>query len=111
MQEYLRGLGDTDQWFGDRTHLGEMLNRIDAAVFEAYDLPPRLERELLEFFRDAERPTAHQWEHWLPEGFQPFIPLHKLISEEYQKATQPWVQKVFKPLPPDEAARLREYMD
>jgi hypothetical protein len=89
----------------------KLLLEIDAQILRAYDLPPRLERRLLEYFRGETRPTVHEWEHWFPEGFQPFIPLYKFISEEYQKATQPWIQKVFKPLPPDEAARLREYMD
>jgi hypothetical protein len=87
------------------------LTRIDAAVLEAYDLPPRVERELLEFFRHEERPVAHAWKHWLPDRFEPFIPLHEFVSEQYQKATQPWIQEVFKPLPPEEVEALREYMD
>jgi hypothetical protein len=91
--------------------LAKLLTRIDAVVLKAYDLPPRVERELLEFFRHEERPVDHAWEHWLPEGFVPFIPLHEFVSEQYQKATQPWTQEVFKPLPPEEVEALREYMD
>jgi hypothetical protein len=53
----------------------ELLNYIDALVLRAYDLPPRLERELLEFFRDARRPTLHPWHHWFPADFNPAIPL------------------------------------
>jgi hypothetical protein len=91
--------------------LPHLLSQIDAAVLKAYDLPPRLERELLELFRGEKRPVAHDWEHWLPEDFKPFIPLHEYLSEDYRRATEPWVQEVFKPLPSDEAAALREYMD
>ncbi len=95
----------------DENQLLEMLHRIDAAVLKAYDLPPRLERELLDHFKNTERPAAHPWEHWLPDRFEPFIPLHEFLSSEYQKATKPWVQEVFRPLPSDEADAFREYMD
>jgi hypothetical protein len=95
----------------DDGELITLLHRIDAAVLKAYDLPPRLERELLELFRDTKRPVGHQWTHWLPERFEPFIPLHEFVSEQYHKATQPWTQEVFKPLPPEEVEALREYMD
>src|ERR1700730_3652744 len=41
--------------------LNNLLMRIDAAVLEAYELPPRLEREMLETFRTSTRPTMHGW--------------------------------------------------
>lgn len=86
-----------------------LLDQIDAAVLKAYDLPPRLERELLEQFRNAERPTVHPWSHWLPDDFAPAIPLHEYLSTEYSKATRNWVLDVFTTLPEAEAAQLREY--
>jgi hypothetical protein len=89
----------------------ETLHQIDAAVLKAYDLPPRLERELLDCFASTARPTAHPWKHWLPPNFAPFIPLHEFLSQEYKKATQPWVQETFKPLPPEEADAILKYMD
>jgi type I restriction-modification system DNA methylase subunit len=88
-----------------------LLQEIDALVLKAYDLPPRLEKELLELFRDTKRPTLHEWKHWLPADFAPFIPLHEFLSDQYSVATGPWIQEVFEPLPPDEANALREYMD
>lgn len=88
-----------------------LLDQIDAVVLRAYDLPPRLERELLEQFRNAERPTVHPWRHWLPEGFGPAIPLYEYFSEEYTKATRNWVSDVFTTLPDAEAEQLREYME
>lgn len=108
--EYCRTVTDHFE-LGDRPNLQHLLELIDATVLEAYDLPPKIERELLEFFRGAERPVAHAWKHWLPEGFRPFIPLSEYFSVEYRKATQPWIQEVIKPLPPEEAAALREYLD
>jgi hypothetical protein len=88
-----------------------LLDQIDALVLKAYDLPPRLEKELLEYFRDARRPTLHDWTHWFPKDFAPFIPLHRFLSDEYKVATSGWVLNVFKPLPKDEAGAIREYLD
>jgi hypothetical protein len=88
-----------------------LLNQIDALVLKAYDLPPRLERELLEFFREEKRPTLHEWMHWLPKEFSPFIPLHRYLSDEYRRSKSGWVLDVFKPLPNDEANSVRDYME
>lgn len=88
-----------------------LLNQIDALVLKAYDLPPRLERELLEFFRHAKRPARHEWKHWLPGDFEPFIPLHRFLSDEYKVATSGWVLDIFKPLPENEADAIREYLE
>jgi hypothetical protein len=87
-----------------------LLNRIDALVLKAYNLPPRLERELLEFFRGARRPTLHSWQHWLPDGFGPALPLYEYLSGDYEKMAGNWVLDVFTPLPPEEATLLRDYL-
>ena len=39
----------------------DVILEIDAAVLAAYDLPPRLERELLRFFGAAARPVQGEW--------------------------------------------------
>ena len=88
-----------------------LLNLIDALVLKAYDLPPRLERELLEYFRAAHRPTLHPWRHWLPDDFGPALPLSEYLSGEYAKMAGDWVLDIFTPLPPEEAALLRDYFD
>jgi type I restriction-modification system DNA methylase subunit len=87
------------------------LYEIDATVLEAYDLSPRLERRLLEYFRDERRPTLHDWTRWFPPDFQAYLPLHRYLSDELKTAASGWVLKVFKPLPEQEAASLREYLD
>ena len=109
--EYLRLLESNEIVLGYNSRLTEVLALIDAAVLESYDLPPHLEHELLEHFRGAHRPVAHDWQHWYPEEFKAFIPLHRYLSDEYRVATSGWVLEVFKPLPEDEASALREYLD
>jgi hypothetical protein len=88
-----------------------LLNQIDAMVLKAYDLPPRLEKMLLEQFRDTERPTLHLWAHWFPRDFQSFIPLHEYYSDEYRKSKNNWPLKVFVPLPESEATALSQALE
>jgi hypothetical protein len=87
-----------------------LLSHIDTLVLKAYDLPPRLERELLEFFRGARRPTLHPWRHWLPDDFGPALPLYEYLSADYARMAGNWVLDVFTPLPPEEATLLRDYL-
>jgi len=91
--------------------LNKLLTEIDAAVLQAYDLPPRLERHLLDYFRGYERPVMHPFAGWLPEDYSPFIPLHEYLDKEYKKVTGRWVRDVFKPLTPLEAKLLQDYLD
>jgi hypothetical protein len=113
VQSYVAILREQTDLFADA--LGERankaLNDIDAAILEAYDLPPRLERTLLEYFRGDERPTLHRWTHWFPVGFNPFIPLHEYISAEYHRSAGQWVIEVFTPLPESEVVALRKCLD
>jgi hypothetical protein len=108
--EYMGMLARPELFTNQDDRLLNVLHKIDAAILAGYDLPPRLERQLLEFFRHAPRPVRHPWRDWFPTDFKPFIPLHEFVSEEFHKTTQPWVQKVFQPLPPEEAEILK-YMD
>jgi hypothetical protein len=94
----------------DADAVQDALTRIDAGVLEAYDLPPRLEREMLETFRASLRPTVHDWSHWLPEGFRPFIPLHEFVSGQYRQATGNWLSASIEPWPEREAAAIREIL-
>jgi hypothetical protein len=97
--------------FASQQHLSRMLAEIDAMVLRAYDLPPRLEKVLLEKFRGSTRPVAHKWEHWFPDDFESFLPLHRYLSDEFQVATSGWVTRVFMPLPQAEAEAVREFLE
>jgi hypothetical protein len=67
----------------------EVLLAIDAAILRAYGLPPRMERELLDFFRDATtpRPVPFTFGQYFPDSFVPTIPLWMFISDEYKKCS------------------------
>ena len=93
------------------SELSDLLSLIDAAVLEAYDLPPRLERRLLEFFRGAARPVPHPWEFWFPQDHQSFTPLQEYLAQGYSRLGGNWITDVFQPLPEKEAGFLREALD
>ncbi|MEK6286681.1 MAG: hypothetical protein AABO57_13150 [Acidobacteriota bacterium] len=59
---------------------------IDAEILLAYDLPKTLERELLDTFQDYERPIPVKFGGYYPRDFDAYIPLHELISPEFEEA-------------------------
>ena len=64
----------------------QTLMKIDGLILKAYDLPPRLERQLLDLFDGWERRGVDfEFERYFPEGFESWIPLHEYLSEEYQR--------------------------
>ncbi len=66
--------------------LKKLLLRLDAAILKAYDLPPVLERELLDLFQGAPRPAPFEFNGYYPRNFTAYLPLHELLSEEFQEA-------------------------
>ncbi len=71
---------------------------IDAEVMRLYDLPPRLERRVLDLFIGWERKGVDfKLDRYFPQGFESWIPLHEYLSEEYQRSTpsfvNEWVEK------------------
>lgn len=63
----------------------QALLQIDALVLKGYNLPPRLERQLLDFFRGEERPVPFAFNEYFPASFSATIPLWLYISPEYKK--------------------------
>ena len=75
--------------YGDESSIAEeakqALLRIDALVLKGYNLPPRLERQLLDFFRGSERSVPFAFDEYFPVSFSATIPLWLYISPEYKK--------------------------
>lgn len=78
---------------------------MDAAVLRAYDLPPRLERQLLDLFTGVERkgvgldgPDGRStFPGYYPPGFTSALPLHMLISERFDRAAADKTVERFRP--------------
>lgn len=104
------------KWDGlDQLALSAALNRalveIDALVLQGYDLPPRLERRVLDFFAGAKRPTVHPFAGWMPPDVRTFTPLHEWLGRSQNTARGPWVLEVFKPIPSIEADAIAHFID
>lgn len=92
--------------------LEALLIDVDAQFLKAYDLPPRLERRLLEAFRghEAERRVAHSFKGWFPEDFTAYVPLHEYTGPLLRENTGAWALDTFTPAPAHEVERLRLYV-
>lgn len=94
---------------GDRdARLRDLLAQTDALVLAAYDLPPRLERALLNYFEGADRPVAHIWTDWNSLYPTPGLTLAERVSGRFRVGND-WVANTFLPLPDEEADLLRAY--
>jgi hypothetical protein len=91
--------------------LNELLVKIDALVLEGYDLPPRLERRILDYFKSYKRPTIHKFDGWMPANVEAFIPLHEWLSGAHRANRGNWITNVVKPVPVQEAIALARFID
>jgi len=71
---------------------------IDSLILKAYDLPPRLERKLLDSFRDYPRPVPFPFPDYYPADFKPCIPLSKYLEMDMKKASAGELLKRIEPI-------------
>ncbi|MBP1467801.1 N-6 DNA methylase [Candidatus Chloroploca sp. M-50] len=64
----------------------QLLAQIDAEVLSAYELPPRLEKQLLDTFAGYQRPGPVHFTGYYPTDFRPAIPWRIFISQGFQNA-------------------------
>jgi hypothetical protein len=81
---------------------------LDAEVLKLYDLPPRLERQLLDLFTGVERKgVGCDFRGYYPPGFTSCLPLHMIISDRFQRAAADITVERFKP---GESEHVRELL-
>lgn len=64
-----------------------LLMEIDAVVLDGYHLTPRLENELLNYFRGQRRPTSHYFGDFLPPNCEAYFSLSDHLSPKLSTAT------------------------
>lgn len=84
----------------------QSLMEIDALILKAYDLPPRLERKLLDFFRGHPRPVPFDFPDYFPEDFSPCIPLHKYLEMDMKQAR---AGELLKKITPFDSENMNEF--
>jgi hypothetical protein len=85
----------------------QALMEIDGLILKAYDLPPRLERKLLEFFRGYCRPLPFDFPDYYPKDFSPCIPLHKYLEMDLKQAS---ARELLKRITPFDSGDIHEFV-
>ena len=81
-----------------KNEVKQALLALDALVLKLYDLPPRLERQLLDRFTGKERKgVGCDFRGYYPLGFTSYLPLHMVISDRFQRAAADATAARFKP--------------
>jgi hypothetical protein len=84
----------------------ELLIQIDAEILKLYNLPPKLERQLLDlFWDDTRRRVPFEFKGYIPPENGSWIPLHIFISKQYQSATPEKILKRIQKQPNEELLR------
>ena len=71
---------------------------IDSLVLKAYDLPPRIERKLLDFFKGYPRPVPFPFPDYFPADFKPCIPLYQYLGMDMKQASAGELLKRIEPI-------------
>ncbi|HUY93492.1 MAG TPA: N-6 DNA methylase [Pirellulales bacterium] len=79
--------------------LDTLLKRIDAVVLEAYDLPPRMERSVLDYFNDQPRAVPFEFTNYFPANFDSCFSLKQFLSDEFRKSTVEHFRRTSERLP------------
>lgn len=86
----------------------ELLIELDAEILAAYDLPPRLERLLLDLFADEPRPGPVNFTRYYPADFHPALPLWRLVSGDVEAAS---ARRTLERVPALDIPEVAEVMD
>ena len=94
--EYFSLMEKGDSTFGVdiRNAAKHLLLSIDAEVMRLYDLPPKMEKRVLDMFQGVQRKGVDfDFKGYYPDGFESAVPLHEFLSEEYERSTVSFVKK------------------
>jgi hypothetical protein len=80
LQQLLKGQDPSSQ---AAVAITELLSRLDAAVLEAYDLPARVQRQLLNQFQGWQRPVTVPFKGYFPGHFKDALTLKDFVAIQY----------------------------
>ncbi|MHC4401194.1 MAG: HsdM family class I SAM-dependent methyltransferase [Planctomycetota bacterium] len=88
--QYLQSVPHDKLMFREQADDPEMLLKtVDATVLAAYDLPPRLERSVLDFFNSHgdKRPVHCVFQDYFPSDLESYFSLAEYLSPDFREAT------------------------
>lgn len=80
------------------SYLTHLILNIDALVLQAYNLPPKLEKQLLDLFSGQSRPVPFQFDRYFPTDFEAYVRLKEYIAPGFEEATAKSTLKRIKPI-------------
>ena len=84
----------------DPSRARALLLALDAEVLRLYDLPPRLERQVLDHLSGWPRSgVPFAFDRFFPADFEPWIPLHLYLSKDFQRSTAGELRRESEPAP------------
>lgn len=99
IQEYKNAITITLATPPDYERAKIILLKIDAIVLKSYDLAPRIERLLLDFFGDSQRQVPFNFGRYFPAEFKPYFSLLDYISDDFQNTKASVWQSKFRTPP------------
>jgi hypothetical protein len=111
--EYLRAVVKDGHNLNVPVHAATARNlmlRVDAEVLGLYDLPPRLERQILDLFAGWERQgVPFVFDRYYPDDYEPCFLLREYLSSAYSRSTAGYLRNQTEPRTPAEILQsLRE---
>ena len=109
-REYQRELSRGRGQIGSDARLNKLLDGMDSVVLEAFDLPPRLIRDLLASFAEAPRPVVHDWQTWQVSEADPALTIEELRSNRVAMSRRNWLAEELRPVSKREADAASAYL-
>ncbi len=82
---------------------------LDAAILSAYDLPPRLERRLLAYFKEAKRPLEGVFGGYPDDSGGMARTLAEMLAGQFDDTRGAWIRDAFRPLPANECESVGSF--
>lgn len=83
---------------------------LDAVILSAYDLPAKLERQLLVSYQNESRPIGFDFGGYPISTSGMAMSLGECLSGKYSKNKGDWIRDVFQPLPRDERDMVVKFL-
>jgi hypothetical protein len=109
LADMLRKTGD--ELFAAPHALRNLLLEIDSLILAEYDLPPSLERELLDFFEGIPRPVPFDFKAYYPAGMTAYLPLKELVSDKFRNARVSRLRARLKPIRDEKISGMLQWLN
>lgn len=108
----IRALLNNKELFSEdrEQQLQTSLLTLDALLLEAYELPPRLERQLLVRFSGYPRPVACTFESYPIDTKGMARSLRETLESRFEHNREAWIQEVFQPLSSHDRAIVSHFL-